>query len=194
MVKAIKDYAAADPWVFVSAGIDAEPNYDPGCPAGGWCGDSTTSNTEKWMRAYSDTMASPIFNFGSLDGYPCRPLGYPGFPPPRPCRADWNQDRDFQVASGIAAARAAPQIYIPGWARDWYIVKRWGMERYPGKPELEFKGLMTQCDGLTCQPDPAPAAGLDYRQAWPILWLEVNSDPVQGLYPYWPTYIEYGSY
>jgi hypothetical protein len=110
MVKDIQAYAYRYPGVFVSAGIDAEPDFDPGCYQGGWCGDSQMSGTEKWIQAYSDTNVSPVFNFGSLDGYPCRPSGYPGFPPPRPCRSDWNQDRVYQIVKGIDQARADPDI------------------------------------------------------------------------------------
>lgn len=196
MVKAIQAYAYGYPAIFVSAGIDGEPDFDPGCYQGGWCGDSQLSNTEKWIQAYSDKNVSPVFNFGSLDGYPCRPSGYGGFPPPRSCRADWNQDRNYSVAWGISQARPVPEIYNSGWARDWYIVKRWGLERYPSNPAMEFKGVMTECNGdlPNCQSNFPSGPGLDYRQAWPILWLEVNSDPVIGLFPYWPTYIQSGNY
>ncbi len=188
MVSNLQDYAKGYPEIFVSAGIDAEPNFDPGNFGTG------LSDTEIWMQAYSDASVSPVFNFGSLDGYPCRPSGYPGFPPPRPCRGDsWDQDRDYNVTWGIEAARPAPEIYNSGWARDWYIVKRWGMERYPDKAPMQFKGVMSECNAgfPICQSNfPDGGRGLEYRQAWSILWLELNSDPVTGLYPDWATYID----
>lgn len=195
MVADIRDYARGYPQIFVSAGIDAEPDFDPGFA------DDEISKTEQWLQAYSDKNVSPVFNFGSLDAYPCRPSAYPGFPPPLPC-SDWNVDRDYRVVKGIDQARAAPQIYDSEWAREWYIVKRWGMERYPADTPLEFKGVMTECDGglPQCQSNyhphvPGGGPGLDYRQAWPILWLELDSDPTPGyIYPYWPTYIEDGAY
>ncbi|MBF6613419.1 MAG: hypothetical protein IVW55_09865, partial [Chloroflexi bacterium] len=182
MVKAVQYYARSYPAIFVSAGIDAEPDFDPVV-------EGQLSDTERWIQAYSDTNISPVFNFGSLDGYPCRLSGYPGFPPPRPCRQDgWDQDKDYRVAWGIDAARPVPEIYWPNYAREWYIVKHWGMEHYPGKAPMEFKGVMTECAGLDC-----PPTDLDYRLAWPILWLEINSDPVTGLFPDWPTRIQYSA-
>jgi hypothetical protein len=76
-------------------------------------------------------------------------------------------------------------------------VKHWGLERYPADAPLDFKGVMTECDGglPNCQSNFGHGGpGLDYRQAWPILWLELNSDPDEGyIYPLWPSYIEYSA-
>jgi hypothetical protein len=159
--------------VRVAAGIDAEPDFDPGPYAQG-----TPSRTEMWLNTYAVATVAPYYDFGSLDGYPCRPTGYPGtIPDPLPCRDQtWTVDRDWQVSWGIPQAIPLPEIYKPLFAREWYIVKRWGIERYPSYPIMPFRGVMTQCDGPGCLP-----GNLDSTMAWPIHWLELNSDPVTNI-------------
>lgn len=172
MIKDVQNYVNTNLHgnIVVAAGLDAEPNFDNGYL------ENQLSATEQWGRAYSDTNVAPYYDFGSLDAYPCRPSAYPGFPDPLPCSV-WKVDRDYMVSWGIPQARPLPEIYKPVFAREWYIVKRWGIERYPNSPYMDFKGEMTECLS-GCGVDELHAS-----QAWPIMWLELNSDSVRGIGP-----------
>jgi hypothetical protein len=146
MVALLQDYVQKYPSIFVSAGIDAEPNWDFHYQ------EDETSVTEDWIQAYSDDRISPVYDFGSLDGYPCRPSSYAGFPDPTTQCSMWRVDRDYNVSWGIGEARPVPEIYQPNFARHWYIVKRWGIERHPEPAyvPMEFKGVMTQYESTPC--------------------------------------------
>lgn len=167
MVKAVQSYVLANLHgnIVVAAGVDAEPNWDP-----------HYSFTKQWASTYSDTNVSPYYAFGSFDGYPCRPSGHPGFPDPLLC-SFWTVDLDYTISWGIAEAQPLPEIYKPLDAREWYIVKHWGLEQYPYAPYMNFKGEMTECLSGGCPPQ------LTSQQAWPIMWLELNSDQVRGISP-----------
>ncbi len=149
--------------IAIGAGIDAEEGYN------------TFSLTETWAQNYLPNTHAHLYNFGSIDTYPCPAT----FPPPDPCSPGlaWTVDNYYKISSqssSTANSYPLPQIYKPIHARWWYIVKRRAYENH--QMLMDFRGSWCCGDAVNTTED-----------AWRILWLELNSDPKTGQNMPWTT-------
>ncbi len=179
MIKQIQFDFRANPEVSFAAAIDAEPDYAiPAQPEGTLTPtptmppDAGFPPVATWATGYSNQGVSDYYDFGSLDAYPCPPYPTPTpLPSSLPCSV-WSVDKDYTIATGIYRARALPELYLNLYAREWYLVKRWGYEQYG--PQKDFAGETTECQSGSCLP--TPTGEFNPQQAWQVLWLELDSD------------------
>jgi hypothetical protein len=154
--------------ISVVAGIDAEPSWEP-----------TYNESETWVRSYVEypNTFSALYNFGSIDNYPC--VSFP--PPHEPC-SDWDVEQLYQINWGIRPALLlpVPQVYRPVRGRWWDIVAWKGFVNHDGDM-MDFAGSAGGSIYLTAE------------QAWRLLWLELNSDPRTRQTPDWTTKFRWSS-
>ena len=166
-------YAAARGFrnIDVAAGVDFEPDFSSAA--------DNYMRSKQWGDNYLNAGVSSYYNFGSTDGYPGPvPVVTPGWG----CCSGWTAEQQYGVSftslapnadSGyLVGARALPEIYHQSVARDWYRVRRWGIDAQLGPQG--FFGAMTECQSSNCLTNPNE---LNAIKAWRVFWLLLNSDP-----------------
>lgn len=170
-VNTVKMYAANRGYteIAIAASIDAEPCFIPGqCTPDQLPSPSNYGRTAEWVSSYSFTDVSNVYNYGSIDGHPCRP-GDDGRLPKNNC-SKWSADQLFMLAWGVLRAVPLPEIYGVEESKRWYLVDRWGIDAYGSR--MNFFGAMSHRSSN----DP-PSATYSAAQSWQSLWLMLNGDP-----------------
>jgi hypothetical protein len=146
--------------IFLNAGIDVEPDFDIGY-----------SSTATWIQGYlgSSFVVPNLFNFGSMENYPCQ-SNPPPFPNPDPPCDIWSTENIYQAAWGLGT-QPLPEIYRTIDARWWNIIKRWGYDQHS-------HNVMYFAGDFCC-------SSLNASQAWRTLWIDLNSDPLPKQTPQW---------
>jgi len=159
MTTALIDYIGAKKYqdVYIGAAIDAEPGYSDYGPVA------------TWVTNFTSHSGLPLYNFGSTDQYPCPTT----FPAPEAC-SSWTTDQFYQISWAIPGTFAMPQIYKPIHARWWYIIKRRAFDNH--------SDYMTLLGSWCCSTQVGQT-----EQAWRLLWLELNADPITQQDLYWVT-------
>lgn len=144
--------------VVIQSAIDAEPGaaYDP-----------YYSHTYEWVKTYAYAAVSILYNYGSIDGYPCEPGEIP--PDGLGC-SPWTAEQVYQISWGLGVTTPLPEIYANTLPLQWYQVSRWSILAH-GVP-MGFVGEMTECvPGNPNCSDYTPSEG------WQALWMRLNADP-----------------
>jgi hypothetical protein len=141
--------------IAIAAAADIEPNW------------SNPGPVEDWVNSYAATNASPLYDYGSTDNYPCDSPSMP-LAGNLTC-SPWTAEQIYTASSGISGTLALPEIYHNSYSMYWYQVARWGVKQY-NRP-TRFIGVMTECGSSDC-------TNTDYTQAegWETLWLGLNAD------------------
>lgn len=155
MVKNIQAYIYNKRYSEMSivAAIDAEENW------------SNYSDAITWATNYLFNQVSTLYNYGSIDSYPCDDHTRIPNPPFSGGCTGWKIYQFYSISWGLGA-RPLPEIYHTLDARYWYLVKRWGIDNNQGS--MSFLGETTHW--LSCGCDYTPT------QAWQVFWLELNQD------------------
>lgn len=183
MVGAVKSYVTTHGYnaITVVAAMDIEPDYSiPYRPT------PTPTNFDynypavaTWVSSYTGRGVSPLYNYGSTDGFPCFPSGTP-MPVSYGCSV-WNTDQLYKVSWGIPGTNPLPEAYYAQYNWNWYVVKRYGELAYPTATPMTFAGSVTDClPGQVCYvnpSDPHRQPELTINQGWGSLWTEINGDP-----------------
>lgn len=164
MVADVQNFVIVHGWpgIKIAAAIDAEPCFIPKP-----CSTHTSnySRTMDWVKTYSNSSVSLLYDYGSTDGYPCYDANTQV---PGGACSKWTAEQIFQLSWAVTYAYPLPEVYHAGYARDWYYVTGYGVYAHGSK--MLFAGEITECGDASCPPDYTP------NQGWQTLWLKLNTD------------------
>jgi hypothetical protein len=135
-------------------GNDMELNWD------------TVSRTTDWANGFNSVGTVGYLDYG--DAASCPPVGV--------CNNGWTQGDIYNVAWGIPAAFALPEIYntLGNNAKQWQQISLWAVTHGLGK--ILFNGAMAQSVACADVGDPCNGTNNTSDAAWQQLYSELNSD------------------
>jgi hypothetical protein len=129
--------------VVVSGGSDLEPGFGP------------VGLARDWVRGFTGATGRGMYNVGSADGCPQRPVVGDGA-----CNNGWHQSDIWAFSRGIPTTGALPEIYYSANAIQWASISRFGA-RHRRRGAIRFAGALSEHQ--------ANAATLTADQSWSAL-------------------------